>query len=390
MSVGVVICAAGKGLRANLNKNKLFAPLQGETVIERTLSAFAFEGIDQIVVAVAKDEQEEMRTLCAPFGAQIVVGGATRAQSVYNALQAINTDMVLIHDGARPFVSREIIQNCIDSVKTHRSGICAIPCTDTMAVKSTTNEIIRIPDRELLVRIQTPQGFYTKDILNAYQQAFETGKLYSLSHHDKQETVCTRTATQYTDDSSVYLDFIGVPALCEGDIENKKLTYEQDFKTAVRCGFGVDTHAFGKQQNFVTLCGVQIPHDSGLIAHSDGDVAIHALMDALLSAAGLNDIGHYFPDSDEKYKDASSVELLKTVLSLLQENGFAPQNISLAIQAEKPRLSPHIEHMKQTLASTMGISKRDIGISAGTCEGLGFVGAGKGITVNAFVLIKEI
>ena len=370
MSVGVIVCAAGRGTRANLNTNKMFAPLQGQTVIERALSAFAYPDVQQIVVTAAAEEIDEMQALCSPFGAQVVVGGETRTQSVYNALEIMHTDIVLIHDGARPFVTRTMIENCILSVRAHGSGICAIKCTDTIA-QTDGMRIIGVPDRNQLRIVQTPQGFWTADIRKAYQQAFANGE------------------TSFTDDSSVYTKYCGTPTLCEGDIQNKKLTYAHDFQTAIRCGFGIDTHAFGKPQAFVTLCGVQIPCDSGLIAHSDGDVVVHALMDALLSAAGLQDIGHYFPDSSKDWENASSLEMLKIVLLLLREQGYAPQNVSLAIQAEKPRLAKYIPQMQKTLAESLGIDQTAVGISAGTCEGLGFIGEGKGITANAFVLIKE-
>ena len=157
----------------------------------------------------------------------------------------------------------------------------------------------------------------------------------------------------------------------------------------MRCGFGVDTHAFGKKQDYILLAGVKIPSESGLIAHSDGDVLVHALMDALLSAAGLRDIGFHFPDSDVKWKNANSMEMLALVIGLLDKQGYAPQNVSIAIQAEKPRLAKYIEDMKNSLASALKLDPTAIGITAGTNEGLGYVGEGKGITVHAYALLKN-
>ena len=215
-------------------------------------------------------------------------------------------------------------------------------------------------------------GFFKENILFAYQQAFEQGE------------------ATYTDDSSVFATFCGKPVLCEGDKANIKLTHANDFsKNAVRCGFGVDTHAFGKEQTYITLGGVKIPSDSGLIAHSDGDVLIHALMDALLSAVGLKDIGYYFPDTDEKWKDADSMEMLATVVSMLHEKGYRVQNVSIAVQAEKPRLAKYIDEMKNRLSSALKVDPTAVGITAGTNEGLGYVGEGKGITVYAYALLKE-
>ena len=152
-------------------------------------------------------------------------------------------------------------------------------------------------------------------------------------------------------------------------------------------GFGVDTHAFGKEQDFITLCGVQVPSESGLIAHSDGDVAVHALMDALLSAAGKKDIGHYFPDTDEKWRGANSMAMLAEVLRILQADGLAPASVSVAIQAEKPRLAKYISAMQHSLSNALSLPSDKIGISAGTNEKLGYVGEGKGITVYAYVLL---
>ena len=279
---------------------------------------------------------------------------------------------MLIHDGARAFVSRKVIEGCIESVKTSGSGICAVACSDTVAVTK-NGKIISVPQRDTLRQIQTPQGFFRENILFAYERAFESESL------------------AFTDDSSVFLQYCGAPCLCEGSRENIKMTYAEDFADKqARCGFGVDTHAFGKEQDFIVLAGVKIPSDSGLIAHSDGDVLIHAVMDAMLSAAGLKDIGHYFPDTDEKWKGASSMRMLSLVVGLLTENGFAVKNLSVAIQAEKPRLAKYIDEMKNSLSSVLALDPAHIGISAGTNEGLGYVGEGKGITVNAYVLLKRI
>ena len=370
-SVAVIICAGGKGLRAGFEKNKLLMPLQGERVLKKTLSAFLYSAIDEIVVAVNQDDYNEVVELCAPYpNVQIVLGGDTRSQSVYNALRKVQSEIVLIHDGARPFVSREIIDGCIQSVKNYGSGICSTPATDTVAV-GTNGKITAVPDRKTMYYIQTPQGFYTENIRFAYERARENGE------------------TDFTDDSSLFLRYCGQPRLCAGARDNIKLTYAQDFeKKTSRCGFGVDTHAFGKPQDYIILAGVKIPSHSGLIAHSDGDVLMHALMDALLSGAGLRDIGFYFPDSDAKFKDADSTQLLKQVLSYIDEKGYGVENVSIAIQAEKPRLAPYIEAMQNNLSALLKVDPTAVGITAGTNEGLGYVGEGKGITVHAYVSLK--
>ena len=394
-TVCAVICAAGSGSRAGFERNKLFVPYEGIPVLIRTVQSFSFEGVDEIVVVHSKDDFLEMQSLLSDFNdVRLVEGGNTRAESVYNALQTVKSEIVLIHDGARPFITREIIEGCIDSVKKHGSGICSIPCTDTMAIKTTTNQILHAPDRDLLVHIQTPQGFYTKDILTAYQKATEREKQYDASCVNEEEKengqiVQIKSLSQYTDDSSIYLDFITSPHLCPGARENRKLTYKEDFLSISRVGFGVDTHAFGKPQEYIVLAGVEIPSISGLIAHSDGDVLTHALMDALLSAAGLRDIGYYFPDTDDQWRGASSLLMLQRVHGMLIEQNLQVQNLSIAVQAERPKLAKYIENMKENLANVLEITPAQIGITAGTNEGLGYVGEGKGITVHAVALLKS-
>ena len=372
-TVCAIICAAGTGSRAGFDKNKLLLPFEGSTALEKTLHAFDFEAIDEIIVLSSKRDLDEISALCARFlRTSVVLGGEDRSHSVYNALQKTDADIVLIHDGARPYVTRESIESCIFSVKTNGSGVCSIPCRDTVAcVKD--GKIRSVPDRDSLRLIQTPQGFFRENILYAYERAFEEEN------------------PAYTDDSSVFARYCGAPRLCEGARNNIKLTYAEDFlPSAFRCGFGIDTHAFGKEQDYILLAGVKIPSHSGLVAHSDGDVLAHAVMDGLLSAAGLKDIGHYFPDTDEKWAGANSMEMLSHVLSLIAEQGCFVQNISVAIQAEKPRLANYIDNIKNSLAGALKIDPTCVGVTAGTNEGLGYVGEGKGITVHAYVLVKKV
>ncbi len=371
-SVCAVICAAGKGTRAGFSDNKLLVPFGTSTALEQTLSAFDFPAVDEIIVTASEADFDQIAVLCAPYArTKVVLGGEDRSHSVYNALKAATADIVLIHDGARPYVTREIIEGCIHSVKTYGSGICAVECRDTIAVVK-DEKITRVPARETLRQIQTPQGFFRENITYAYERAFE------------------QEAAVYTDDSSVFAQFCGAPRICAGARDNIKLTYAEDFTGKIaRCGFGVDTHAFGKEQDFIVLAGVKIPSQSGLIAHSDGDVLVHAVMDAMLSAAGLKDIGHYFPDTDDTWKGASSMKMLGLVVELLAKQNLAVKNLSIAIQAERPRLAKYIDEMKNALSGILHIDQTRIGISAGTNEGLGYVGEGKGITVNAFALLIE-
>ena len=376
-SVCAVVCAAGRGSRAGFEKNKLLVPFGGSTALEMSVSAFDFPAIDEILVAVSEEDEGEVKALCARFPkAKTVIGGDTRSRSVYNALLQTSCDVVLIHDGARPFVSRSVVEGCIESVRKYRSGVCALPSVDTVAL--TDGGYIRsVPARTRVYSLQTPQGFFAADLRAAYEKAFAAGG-------------------SYTDDSSVYAEFISPPRLCAGSRENKKLTFAEDFSPAVpapspaRAGIGVDTHAFGKPQNYILLAGVKIPSDSGLIAHSDGDVLAHAVMDALLSAAGLKDIGHYFPDTDEKWAGADSMQMLSEVRKKVGAEGFAAENLSVAVQAEKPRLKNYIDAMKRALSAALGVGENAVGISAGTNEGLGDIGRGKGICVRACVLLRHL
>lgn len=372
MKVSVIICAAGKGERAGFNKNKLLAPLFGEPALSHTLKKFKMKEIDEVVITSSECDLKEISALSLPFGFKVVIGGDTRTESVKRALDAVTGDIVLIHDGARPFLSQKLIKNCIDCVIKNKSAVCAVRATDTVIYADGAQRRL---DRNNLYLVQTPQGFFTEDIKRAYAQAGNK---------------------EYTDDSAVYAEFIAPPHILEGEAENKKLTYKADFDapplpeySAGRVGFGVDTHAFG-EGSFVTLGGVKIDCDRGLIAHSDGDVLVHAVMDALLSAAGLRDIGYYFPDTDEKFKGADSLKMLKEVLSLVRKAGYAPVNISASIQAEKPRLKNHITAIKDNLSTVLAIPADNIAVAAGTNEGLGFVGEGLGITAYCIATVKEI
>ena len=374
--VSVIICAAGKGERAGLGQNKLLAPLYGAPVLWHTLNKFNMPEVDEVIVAASVVDFEEISALCKPFGYKVIKGGATRTESVKNALKDVTGEIVLIHDGARPFLSRKLILSCIDGVKKFSSAVAAIRFTDT-AVCAHLGYVTDRLDREVTFRVQTPQGFLTEDIRRAYALAGDKA---------------------YTDDSAVYCEFVSPARIIDGEEGNIKLTFKSDFMRELPLtaavsgltGFGVDVHAFGGKRNSVTLCGVEIPCDTGLVAHSDGDVALHAVMDAVLSAAGLKDIGHYFPDSDPAFKGADSALLLEKVVEIIGEKGLRVKNVSVAVQAEKPRISAYIDNMVARVASLTGADRGNISIAAGTSEGLGFVGEGRGICAYAAVTLKEV
>lgn len=366
--ISVILCAAGSGSRTGFSENKILRELNGMPVLCHSLSAFA-PFADEILIACRKEDESAIKALLSPFpSVRTVIGGRTRTESVYNALKEAKGDVVLVHDAARPFVTRKIIGDCIESIKKYGSGICALPSTDTV-VTCRDEKIYAHPARAEAYTVQTPQGFYTEELLAAYRRAFDE-----------------RQTGEFTDDSGIYGKYIKEPHIFIGDRKNIKLTFAEDFLSASRVGFGVDTHAFGKRQSFIILGGVKIPASSGLIAHSDGDVLTHALMDALLSAAGLRDIGYYFPETDPKYQNADSMKLLAEVVGKVRAQGFAVENASISVLAEAPRLSPRIEEMRKNLVNAL--SCENIAIAAGTNEKLGYVGEGKGITVYATVLLR--
>lgn len=382
MKLSFIICAAGKGVRAGFRQNKLLYPFHGANAlyyaVERVkafslLSAQTGDNTAEILVTSSEEDYAEISALCSSLGCDTVIGGDSRSASVYNALKRVTGDIVFIHDGARPFATAEQFLSCLECVKKYGSAVTALPATDTIAVVK-DGWIADIPRRNELFALQTPQAFITRDIKSAYEKALKSGEVF-------------------TDDSSIYSRYISPARICEcGSPSNKKLTYRQDFESPDgkklidkfiindgKVGFGVDVHAFGNGANYVTLCGVKVPCDRELIAHSDGDVVLHSVMDALLSAAGLYDIGHYFPDSDDTFSGADSGMLLSRVIQLLAEKGLKPRAFAIAIEAEKPRLAKYIDMMKSRLADITGVNIAEISITAGTCEGLGFVGERLGI-----------
>ncbi|MCD8371920.1 MAG: 2-C-methyl-D-erythritol 4-phosphate cytidylyltransferase [Clostridia bacterium] len=376
--VSAIICAAGTGERAGFGKNKLLTTLAGAPAIYHTLKKFDLKEIDEVIVAASSVDYKEIKAICAPFGYSVIIGGKTRFESVKKALEKVTGDVVIIHDGARPYVTEKMIKDCIAGATAYGSAVCAIPATDTTAIVY-YGVITDVPKRESVYCVQTPQGFNTEAIKKAYEIAAGEGKAF-------------------TDDSSAYSAYIGIPHVIEGDRKNIKLTYREDFTRNIPpicagesdcIGFGTDTHAFGGLNKYITLAGVKIDCDRSLIAHSDGDVVIHALMDAILSACGLYDIGHYFPDTDKKYKGADSTKLLLEVMDMAAKSGRALQNVSVTVLAEKPKLAPKTDEMAANIARLCGIERQYVAVAAGTSEKLGFVGEGLGITAYCTVLMKR-
>ena len=378
--ITAIICAAGRGSRAGFEKNKLLVPFMGANALYYSVKAF-YGIADEIVVACSPCDMQEVGAICAHFGAKTVTGGERRTDSVYSALKVADGDIVLIHDGARPFVTGKQIERCIDDTLIYGSSVTACPATDTVAI-ACGDKISSVPPRADVYNVQTPQGFLYDDIKAAYDRAVADGGTF-------------------TDDASVYCSYVAPAHISDsGSQANKKLTFGEDLSSpfpplpplqkGYSAGIGIDVHTFGKAQSYVVLCGAKIPCDSGLVAHSDGDVAAHAVTDAVLSAAGLKDIGTYFPDTDPAYCGADSMALLKKATRAAESAGFRVVSLSLAIQAEKPRIKAHIDEMKHNLSLATGADQRRIAVGAGTCEGLGFVGEGLGICAYCCAVLEEI
>jgi 2-C-methyl-D-erythritol 2,4-cyclodiphosphate synthase len=307
----------------------------------------------------------------------IVPGGAQRQDSVYAALSTIpeDVDFVLVHDGARPFVTEETIEALIEGTVKHGAAVAAVPVKDT--IKSAEDGIFsETLDRSRLYSIQTPQGFGRKLLKQAYERAF--------------------SENFYGTDDAVLVEKMGEKVyLVKGDYHNIKITTKEDIILGeailgeeTRIGTGYDVHRLTEGRKLI-LGGVEIPFDKGLLGHSDADVLIHAIMDALLGAAALGDIGRHFPDNDESYRGISSLLLLKRVGGLLTESGCRIGNIDAVVIAQRPKIAPYIGEMTARIAETLDIEENRINIKGTTTEKLGFCGREEGIAAQASVLIRR-
>ncbi len=365
-----LIPAAGSGSRTGLRENKIFFSINGKTMIENTVEQFLkHKRIDGVCLICAEKDFLRLKEL---FGdtVEYVFGGKTRGESVLNGLDKIKNrfDTVLVHDGARPFVSEDIIDRVIDNIKSGQGAIAGVKVTDT--VKETDNDaaVISTPDRESLWAAQTPQGFLTDELIAAYK----------------------KSGTELTDDGAVFEKAGNRVKMVEGSYANKKITTSEDVRMSnvFLSGIGYDVHALTEGRALI-LGGVNIPHEKGLMGHSDADVLAHAIMDALLGAAGLGDIGKHFPDTDEKYKGIDSMLLYSHVIALLREKGFEVVNISAIVVAQRPKLKPYIEQMRDNIAKASFVERERVNVAATTTEHLGFEGREEGISAQATVMLKK-
>lgn len=383
MANAALIVAAGRGSRVGSNAGfpKQYAPLGGQPLLTRTLAAFVGHPLfARVVVVIHADDALHYNKSAAAFGDRLatpVLGGPTRQDSVRLGLEALADaapDIVLIHDAARPLVDSEVISRVIAALADHAGAIAAEPVTDTLKRAAADGTIAATVERAGLWRAQTPQGFRFGAIHAAHRQAAAEGR------HD------------FTDDASL-AEWAGLDvALVQGSAGNIKITHTEDFLMAERLlggttfeprvGSGFDVHRFGPGDH-VWLGGVKIPHGAGLIGHSDADVALHALTDAILGAIGDGDIGTHFPPSDPKWKGAASRIFVGDAAARVAQRRGRIANVDLTLLCEAPRIGPHRDAMRQAIAAMLCIEASRIGIKATTTEGLGFTGRGEGLAAMA-------
>ena len=365
-----IIVAAGRGKRLGSSLPKQFLKVRGRTILEMSVEAFEQNKyVVEIFVAANADYCELTEKLCRGFSKlkKIVAGGAERQDSVRAALDCLRGEngIVLVHDAARPFVSEAVINAVIEGTADFGAAIPTVPAKDTIRQVDGTGS--RTLQRETLACVQTPQGFRISLIKHAFEKAQAEGFLG-------------------TDDASL-VERMGINiSMVQGEDANRKITTREDLETEMRIGTGYDVHRLVEGRPLV-LCGEQIPYEKGLLGHSDADVALHALMDAMLGAAGLGDIGKHFPDTDERYRGISSMKLLQKTAELLREAGYFLGNADITIIAQRPKIAGYIPKMRANIAEIMNCDENKINIKGTTTEKLGFVGREEGIASEAVCIL---
>ena len=383
-TISAVLVAAGSSTRMGFDK--LSFDLGGETVLHRSIRAFdQCPQIGEIVLVAGKNRAfVEQQAVGCTKPVQIVAGGATRAESAKNGVLAAHGELVAVHDAARPFVSPAVIAAVLEAAARCGAAAPAVPVKDTIkqAVPGdgkTVPEACLVhstPDRSTLYAVQTPQCFDRTQYLAALQE------------------LDAEKARLVTDDCSLFELTGRSVQLTQGDYANLKITTREDLprpvqkeETRMRIGHGYDVHRLVEGRKLI-LGGVEIPFEKGLLGHSDADVLVHAVMDAVLGAAALGDIGQHFPDNDPAYAGADSLELARHVARILSEHGYRVENIDATILCQRPKLAPHIPAMRANLAAAFGLPVDAVSVKATTEEHLGFTGEGLGNAAHAVALIE--
>ena len=382
--VSAVLVAAGSSTRMGFDK--LSFDLGGETVLHRSIRAFAqCPLVDEIILVAGSNRafaQQQAADCAKPVC--VVAGGATRAESAKNGVLAASGALVAVHDAARPFVSQQVITAALEAAARCGAAAPAVPVKDTIkaAVRGSGKTVPEscfvhaTPDRSTLYAVQTPQCFDRAAYLAALEE------------------LDAEKARLVTDDCSLF-ELTGRPVqLTQGDYANLKITTREDLprpeqkeEHKMRIGHGYDVHRLVEGRKLI-LGGVEVPFEKGLLGHSDADVLAHAVMDAVLGAAALGDIGQHIPDNDPAYAGADSLELARHVARILSEHDYRVENIDATILCQRPKLAPHIPAMRANLAAAFGLPVDAVSVKATTEEHLGFTGEGLGIAAHAVALIE--
>lgn len=411
--VAAVLAAAGSSSR--MGHDKLFMSFGGKSVVRRAAEAIAPFAQEKIAVCAPESLQKMAREL-EGTGFRVVPGGSSRALSVAAALKELEGGgIVLVHDGARPFVTPSVIQGCIETARRHGSAVAAVPCKDTVR-RCSFGRAEASFKRSEMYQMQTPQCFCLDRLKCAYLRMDESALAACTDDAAVYEAAGEEIYLSPGDYANIKIttpeDAVFARALCQGSCSAEPAcqagadggqareykaycgaadagdanTYNGENK--MRIGNGFDVHALVKGRRLV-LCGVEIPHETGLEGHSDADVALHALMDAMLGAAGLSDIGQCFPDNDPQYKNADSMKLLERVADMLKMRALRVSSADITVIAQAPKLSPYISDMRANIAKALQLPPDRANVKATTTERLGFTGRKEGIAAMAVVLLSE-
>lgn len=371
-----LIVAAGSGSRAGGAQPKQYQPVRGKPMLRHSYRALAEHGaIGQIYVAIGAGQEDQAAAALEGLNAPIFVqGGSTRRESVHHGLQAIaangGADQILIHDAARPFLPTHVIDDLLAALLLAPGAVPALPVVDSLSRGD--GVLSDIVARENLWRIQTPQAFAFPDIYAAHQ---------------------SWTGVEPSDDARMLMAHAGEVRIVPGSEALNKFTFSSDFAgynmPSFRSGNGFDVHRLVPDAE-LWLCGVQVPHNLGLAGHSDADVAMHALTDAILGAIAQGDIGDHFPPSDPQWRGASSDRFLAHAMKLARDGGYELSNADVTIICEQPKVGPFREQMRARLAEIMSVDVDRISVKATTTEMLGFTGRGEGIAAQATATFEKI
>lgn len=380
-----LVVAAGRGSRSGADQPKQYCPLGGKPLLRWSLEALLrHPGIDAVRVVIHADDETAFRNAAQGLDiGQPVIGGATRQDSVRRGLEAIaaegNAERVLVHDAARPFVTHALIDRLLAALEDAEGATPALPVVDTLCREQPGGLQGDAVARDGLWRVQTPQAFRFEALLSAHRAAAEAGD------------------DSFTDDTGVLKAHGHEVALVRGDERNIKVTLPEDWQRAgeilmsmssIRTGFGYDVHRFTEGGDHVWLCGVQVPHTRSLAGHSDADVGLHALTDAILGAIAEGDIGQHFPPSDPQWKGAASWMFLDHARALVEAKGGAIEHVDVTLVCERPRVGPHRTAMQARIAEILHLPETRVNVKATTTEKLGFTGREEGIAAQAVATVR--